>query len=69
VTQVVKLAAAHGISFASVIGDEQLKMFFADGVRTTIHTSRDLETFDPSNILRLVRYFSTRLSTETFWPE
>ena len=45
-----------------------LKEFFVDGFLVTIHTSRDLETFDPSNILRLISFFPSRLSIELFWP-
>jgi len=36
--------------------------FFADGFLTTIHTTADLDMVDPSNIMRLVNFFSTKLS-------
>jgi hypothetical protein len=66
---VLRIAADHGVFSCSVIGNDRLMEFSHDGMRMTLPLSSDLETFRPHAVMRLIDFFSGRLSTADFWPE
>ncbi len=66
VAKAKQIAQSKGICSVSVLGNDRLVEFYANGRYTTVHTSTDLDTFSPRAILRLVDFFPA-LSVELFW--
>jgi len=69
VDQVRGAAQKKGVSSATVLGNDSLFEFRADGFSKTVQSRVDMETFSPHVILRLVDFFDSRLTKEDFWPE
>jgi hypothetical protein len=62
------IASAKGINSVSVMGNDRLVEFSFENLTTSIHMNPDMETFPAISVLRLIVFFSQKLSKLDFWP-